>query len=149
PEEVELSLPSTPRFEDGWVCAVWAGHPSIGDRLTIEEYLEQPHLSFNISDPGRLSLADEYLSRHGHVQKIAASTASFAAAPFLLHGTRLLALVPKRLGERMRSAAELRLLEPPFEVPPLREKLAWNPRFTSSPAHAWMREQLLEIASSL
>ncbi|HEY8521302.1 MAG TPA: LysR family transcriptional regulator [Gammaproteobacteria bacterium] len=149
PEEVELSLPSIPLFDDGWVCAVWAGHPAIGDTLSLEEYLAHPHLSFNISDPGRLSIADEYLSRHGHVQKIAASSASFTAAPFLLRGTRLLAMLPRRLGERMRNAAELRLLELPFEVPPLREKLAWNPRFTSSPAHAWMREQLLQVASSV
>ncbi|HEX6999554.1 MAG TPA: LysR family transcriptional regulator [Gammaproteobacteria bacterium] len=148
PAEIELSLPSAPLFDDGWVCAVWAGHPEIGDTLTLDEYLEHPHLSFNISDPGHLSIADEYLGRHGQ-QKIVASTASFTAAPFLLHGTPLVAMVPKRLGERMRKSAELRLLKPPFEVPALREKLAWNPRFTSSPAHAWMREQLLRVASSI
>jgi len=149
PEELELPLPSVPLFNDNWVCAVWTGHPTIGDRLTLEEYLRQPRLSFNISDPGHLSMADEYLSRHGHTHRIAASTASFAAAPFLLRGTPMLAMMPKRLGERMREAAELRLLEPPFEVPALCEKLAWNPRFTSSPAHVWMREQLLEVARAL
>jgi LysR family transcriptional regulator, nod-box dependent transcriptional activator len=149
PAEFELPLPSIPLFEDGWVCAVWAGHSSIGDRLTIEEYLKHPHVSFNVSNPGHLSMADEYLSRHGHIQRIAASTGSFAAAPFLLRGTRLLATVPRRLGERMQEAADLRLLELPFEVPPLREQLAWNPRFTSNPAHAWMRSQIAEAAKSL
>jgi hypothetical protein len=49
----------------------------------------------------------------------------------------------------MREAAEIRLLELPFEIPPLREKLTWNPRFTSSPGHVWMREQLVEIAAAL
>jgi len=58
-------------------------------------------------------------------------------------------MIPRRLGERMREAADLRLLELPFEVPPLREKLSWNPRFTSSPAHAWMRKQISEAAKSL
>ncbi|MBN1237521.1 MAG: LysR family transcriptional regulator [Gammaproteobacteria bacterium] len=149
PAEFELPLPSIPLFDDGWVCAVWAGHPSIGNRLTLEEYLEHPHLSFNVSDPAHLSIADEYLSRHGHAHKIAASTGSFTAAPFLLHGTGLLALVPKRLGERMQEAADLRLLELPFDAPALCEKLAWNPRFTSSPGHAWMRELLVEVARSL
>jgi hypothetical protein len=31
----------------------------------------------------------------------------------------------------------------------LREKLVWNPRFTSSPAHVWMRERLVGIARAL
>ena len=69
--------------------------------------------------------------------------------PVLLTGSRLLAVVPRRLGKWMESVAEIRLLELPFEVPPLREKLVWNPRFTSSPAHVWMRDRLVEIARAL
>lgn len=149
PAELELPLPSIPLFEDGWVCAICADHPSIGDRLTMEDYEKHPHLSFNVSDPVHLSMADEYLSRHGHVKRIAASTGSFTAAALLLRGTRLLTMMPRRLGERMQEPAHLRLLELPFDVPPLCEKLAWNPRFTSSPAHAWMREQISAAAKSL
>lgn len=145
PAEFEASLPSVALFEDTWVCAAWAGHPSIGDRLTIEEFLKHPHLAFNITDPGHASVADEYLAREGHMRRIVASTESFTAAPFLLRGTPLLTILPRRLGERMREAAEIRLFELPFDVPPLREKLAWNPRFTTSPGHMWLREQLIRV----
>jgi DNA-binding transcriptional LysR family regulator len=41
PAEFEPSLPSLALFDDTWVCAAWAGHPSIGDHLTIEEFLRQ------------------------------------------------------------------------------------------------------------
>jgi DNA-binding transcriptional LysR family regulator len=149
PAEIEPSLPSMPLFDDGWVCAAWSGHPSIGERLTIENFLEQPHLTFNVSDPGHTSVADEYLGRHGYVRKIVASTQSFIAAPFLLSGTSLLTIVPKRLGERMAQFADIRLLELPFDVPPLRERLTWNPRFTSSPAHVFVRELLTEVAGQI
>lgn len=149
PDEIELGLPSTELFEDTWVCAAWAKHPSLGEYLTIEEFLEHPHMSFNISDAGHVSVADEYLARNGHERRIVASTASFTAAPFLLRGTSLLTIVPRRLGERMQQAAEVRLLELPIDLPPLREKLVWNPRFTSSPGHVWMREQLVGVARTL
>jgi DNA-binding transcriptional LysR family regulator len=149
PAEIEAGLPSMPLFDDTWVCAAWTGHPSLGEELTIEEFLRHPHMSFNISDAGHASVADEFLARNGHARRIVASTESFTAAPFLLRGTPLLTLVPRRLGERMRQAAEVRLLELPFDVPPLREKLIWNPRFTSSSGHAWMREQLVEAAGEL
>jgi LysR family nod box-dependent transcriptional activator len=149
PTVFEPGLPSVPLFDDTWVCAAWAHHPSIGDRLTLEEFLLHPHLAFNISDPGHASVADEHLAQIGHARKIIASTESFTAAPFLLAGTSMLTMVPTRLGERMASAADVRLLELPFEVPPLREKLVWNPRFTSSPSHEWMRERIVDSAKAL
>jgi DNA-binding transcriptional LysR family regulator len=149
PAEFEPALPSVPLFEDSWVCAAWSQHPSLGESVTIEQFLEEPHMAFNFSDPGHVSVADLYLARNGHERRIMASTQSFTAAPFLLKGSQLLAVVPRRLGEWMRDVAEIRLLELPFDVPPLREKLVWNPRFSSSPAHVWMRERLLEIARAL
>lgn len=149
PAEVEPSLPSLPLFNDTWVCAAWAGHPTLGDSLTVDEFQKHPHLSFNISDPVHISLADDFVSRQGRERKVVASTASFTAAPFLISGTSLLSIVPRRLAERMQVAAELRLLELPFEVPPLCEKLAWNPRFTTNPAHAWMREQIVAVTALL
>ena len=149
PREIDSVLPSVPLFDDTWVCVAWDKHPSLGERLTIEEFLKHPHMSFNMSDPGHASVADEFLARNGHERRIVASTESFTAAPFLLQGTTLLTILPRRLGERMQRAADIRLLELPFDVPPLREKLVWNPRFTSSPGHVWMREQLVELAGNL
>ena len=149
PAEVEPSLPSLPLFNDTWVCVAWAGHPTLGDTLTIDEFQKHPHLSFNISDPVHISLADNFVLRQGRERKVVASTASYTAAPFLISGTPLLLMVPRRLGERMQAAAELRLLELPFEVPPLCEKLAWNPRFTTNPAHTWMREQIVAVTALL
>jgi DNA-binding transcriptional LysR family regulator len=144
PAEFEPSLPSVALFDDSWVCAAWAGHPAVGERLTIEDFLRHPHLAFNVS--GHASVADGYLASKGHERRIVASTESLATAPFLLRGTSLLTIVPRRLGERMQGGAEVRLLELPFEVPPLREKLAWNPRFTASPGHVWLRGQLIDVA---
>lgn len=149
PTHIEPGLPSTPLFDDTWVCAAWDKHPTLGEELTIEEFLRHPHMSFNISDPGHVSVADEFLARNNHERRIVASTESFTAAPFLLRGTTLLTILPGRLAERMQQAAEIRLLELPFDVPPLREKLVWNPRFTASPGHVWMRERLVEAAGTL
>ena len=149
PTDIESTLPSAELFQDTWVCAAWSGHSSLGDELSLDEFLSLPHLSFNISDPGHVSVADEFLASTGHTRRIVATTESFTAAPFLLNGTQLLSLLPRRLAERMQAAADIRLFELPLETPPLREKLVWNPRFTSSPGHTWMREQLVDIARGL
>lgn len=149
PVEVEPNLPSAPLFEDTWVCAVWKGHPHTAAKFTLDEFLALPHLSFRLAGPDHGSIAENYLAQAGYERRIMASTESFATAPFLLRDTPLVSLVPRRLGERLEQAADIRLIEPPFEAPPLREKLIWSPRYTSSAAHTWLRERFIEIAKHL
>ncbi|MGV3592727.1 MAG: LysR substrate-binding domain-containing protein, partial [Gammaproteobacteria bacterium] len=149
PEGVESGLPSLELFQDPWVCIVWERHQSIGEQLTLDEFMAQPHMAFTIDDEGHASMADEHLAREGFQRNIVATTASFTNAPFLLQGTTMLTMVPRRLAERMREAARIRLLDIPMQVPPLSEKLMWNPRFTQSKPHMWMREQIASIAAAL
>ncbi len=149
PAELETGLPSVPLFEDSWICAVWSGHPHSDERFTLEEFLALPHLSFRLAGPDHGSVAESYLAEMGCERRIVASTESFATAPFLLRETTLVSLVPRRLGERLRQAADIRLIDPPFDVPPLHEKLIWSPRYTASAAHAWLRARLTEVATAL
>lgn len=149
PMEFEAGLPSVALFEDSWVCAVWANHPHERERFTLDEFLALPHLSFRLAGQDTGSIAENHLAAIGCERRIVASTESFATAPFLLRDTPLVTLVPRRLGERLVGAAEIRLIEPPFEVPPLREKLVWSPRYTASAAHAWIRERFVEVAGRL
>jgi DNA-binding transcriptional LysR family regulator len=149
PAELEPSLPSLPLFEDTWVCAVWSGHTHTRNQFTLDEFLATPHLSFRLSGPDRGSIAESYLAGLGFELKIVASTDSFATAPFSLRETPFATLVPRRMGERLQRAAEIRLIELPLAIPPLREKLIWSPRYTASPAHAWFRERIAEVARAL
>jgi LysR family nod box-dependent transcriptional activator len=149
PDGVESALPSMDLFKDPWVCIVWEQHPSIGATMTVDEFMAQPHMTYNIDDEGHASMADQHLARNGYRRNVVATTASFTNAPFLLQGTTMLTMVPRRLAERMREAARIRLLDIPVEVPPLAEKLIWNPRFTHSQPHQWMRGLLANIAAGL
>jgi DNA-binding transcriptional LysR family regulator len=149
PEGVDPGLPSVDLFQDPWVCILWDQHQSIGARLTLEDFMAQPHMAFTIGDEGHASIADEHLVRKGYQRNIVATTESFTNAPFLLQGTTMLTMVPRRLAERLQEAAHIRLLDIPVEVPPLAEKLVWNPRFTQSRPHIWMRELMAGIAATL
>ncbi|MGP1609190.1 MAG: LysR substrate-binding domain-containing protein, partial [Burkholderiales bacterium] len=149
PEGVETGLPSMDLFKDPWVCILWDKHQSIGVHLTLEDFMAQPHMAFSIGDEGHASVADAHLLRQGYRRNIVATTTSMTNAPFLLQGTAMLAVVQRRLAERLRMAAGIRLLDLPLDVPPLAEKLVWNPRFTQSQPHKWMRDLLADIAAAL
>ncbi len=66
-----------------------------------------------MAGPDHGSIAENYLAEIGCEREIVASTESFATAPFLLRETPLVTLVPRRLGERLRQAADIRLIEAP------------------------------------
>jgi LysR family nod box-dependent transcriptional activator len=149
PKGVESPLPSVDLFEDPWVCILWDQHPTLGAQMTREEFLAQSHMTFSLGDEGHASVADAHLLRAGYRRKVVATTESFTNAPFLLQGTSMLTMVPRRLAERLREAAHIRLVDIPFEVPPLAEKLIWNPRFTQSRPHIWMRDLIAAIAATL
>jgi DNA-binding transcriptional LysR family regulator len=148
PFEPDQDLPSLSLFEDSWTCAVWSKHPTVGDSLTLDEFLALPHLAFSFYGE-QFTLAEDYLHELGYHSKIVASTETFATAPFLLRGTPLATILPKRLGERLQQAADIKLIDPPFNAPAFLERLVWNPRFTASPAHTWMRAQIAEVAKTL
>jgi DNA-binding transcriptional LysR family regulator len=149
PADVDFHLPSVPLFDDSWVCAVWSEHPHKRDRFTAEEFLTFPHLSFRLAGPEHGSTVENHLMAIGCQRRVVASSGSLATAPLLLQGTPFVTLIPRRLGERLRHAADIRLIEPPFDVPPLRETLFWSPRFTASPSHTWLRERFCEAAEAM
>jgi len=149
PEGVESGYPSIDLFKDPWVCIRWDKYPSLGAHLTLEDFMAQPHMAFTVGDEDHASIADEYLVRQGYQRNIVATTENFTNAPFLLQGTTMLAMVPRRLAQRLQEAAHLQLMDIPVDVPPLAEKLIWNPRFTQSRPHIWMRELLANIAATL
>src|SRR5262249_61780628 len=63
--------------------------------------------------------------------------------------TDLILTMPRRLARITTSMAGLRLVEPPREIKGFSYFMAWHPRLTREPAHAWFREQVRMAARTL
>jgi DNA-binding transcriptional LysR family regulator len=133
-------------FSDRFVCVVSADHPEVGDHLTAALFQSLPHLTIAWQPPLR-SIADEHLEDAGVHRRVEVTTESFALAPFLVSGTRLVALVPGRLANRLREAAWFRALDPPVPTPELHETMYWSAASDGDPAHAWLRGMISGVAS--
>jgi DNA-binding transcriptional LysR family regulator len=53
------------------------------------------------------------------------------------------------LAARLAEYLPLKLLELPFEMPPVREIAQWSSRSSNDPAIAWLVERLKQIAQQL
>ncbi|MBE7189300.1 MAG: LysR family transcriptional regulator [Jatrophihabitans endophyticus] len=137
-------LSSSSLFTDHYVCAVSRDNPHVGDTLTVEQFSAQPYLAYR-AGPFR-SLAEQYLDAAGIERNLEVTAESFVLAPYLLHGTTLLALIHERLARAVQDHLDLRVLEPPFELSPVTERMWWTGRTDKDPAHAWLRACVLDLA---
>jgi LysR family transcriptional regulator, nod-box dependent transcriptional activator len=143
-------LESMRLWDDRWACCVWEGNTRVGKRMTMERYTALGHLIYSMGATGQpVALPDLHLGRLGVPRRIEVSVESFLLAPFLLQGTDLVTLIPKRAEAFLRRTGDIRVLESPIELPALVETLWWHARATADPAHAWLRTRIGEVAHRL
>jgi LysR family transcriptional regulator, nod-box dependent transcriptional activator len=140
-------FPSQRLFTDRFVCAAWCEHPDLGDAITADQLRTLPYLTFRIGE--MRSVADVQLEAVGISPRVEVTTESIIVVPFILRGTRLVALVLERLAHAVADAAQIRAFEPPVPMPHITEVALWHPRRTTDPAHRWLRSQLAEMGREL
>ena len=136
-------------FRDRWVCAVWAGNTEVGEALSLEQYLSLSHLGYGEVASQLTGLADRTATTLYPQRRVRVAVETFFLLPFLLHGTEMVAFIHEGLGRRLAAISDIRLVEPPFEVPAMAEAMFWHPRHTADPAHRWLREQIAAEAAKV
>jgi LysR family nod box-dependent transcriptional activator len=133
-------------YVDRWVCAVSADHPEVGNQMTVELFSRLPHMEWRLRSPAIQSHAEVLYQSMGIQRQVPLTIESFALLPYLLRGTRLIALVHERVARRFDG---LKLLEPPVPIPDVIETMYWSAALDKDPGHMWLRELMREIAQVL
>jgi DNA-binding transcriptional LysR family regulator len=136
-------------FCDRWVCIASPTNPILsGEGPTLEDlarcawvapYHQQGYSGVPISRQLRLL---------GIQPRIAVRVESYLSVPYFVVGTDRIALMQERLARQLAGPMQLRIFEVPGEVEPITEVLWWHERYEDDPAHAWIREQLVEAAKA-
>jgi LysR family nod box-dependent transcriptional activator len=149
PTALYPDLPHEVLFTDRWVAVVWSGHPEVGEALSMDEYLELPHVVYGTGLQDISGLADRALySVHPEAQ-VAVTVQSFFLMPLLLGHSRMIALTHERLARRLATIADIKILKLLFETPTTEEAIYWHPRLTADPAHRWLRGVLLKSIEAI
>ena len=145
PDYISRSHPSELLFQDDYACIVWTDNPLVGDSISTQQYLELGHvvLQFGRRNPA----IDEFFLNHlGVSRRIEVVALNFNAIPQCLVGTRRIATVQRRLAQFYAKYLPLRLIPPPFDIPPLRESMQWHTCFDQDPGSIWLRGILKSAA---
>jgi DNA-binding transcriptional LysR family regulator len=148
---VPPQLRSVELFRDDWVCVVSAGNrvlsgpPSLADLARLQ-WVVPYHRD---DSPQSAPPSSRQLARLGVSPRVAVRVESYQAVPRFITGTDRVALMQKRLAAQFADRMDLRVLECPGEPEPIVEALWWHEDSDQDPAHAWLRNTLMDIAAEL
>ncbi|MEV6875299.1 LysR family transcriptional regulator [Amycolatopsis sp. NPDC051128] len=141
-------LPHQDLHRDDWVCLVDAGHPAVAHGLTVELLRTMPWVVTYHSPTASTPVVRQMrmLGIEPHVQVV---TENFLTVPGLVAGTGRVALLQRRLAERIPADTNVRALPCPFEAGPLVEAVWWHPMYEHDPEHQYLRVLLTRIAADV
>jgi len=141
-------IPVTDLYDDSWVCVVSPDNPQVGEELTMEDLATLPWVvMWNL--PTAFAPAARQLDMLGVEPRVEVTVDSFLSLPFLVAGTRRIAVLQTRLAERLAGVAGVRVLPCPWDAVPLKEAFWWHPSHRRDPAHQWLRDFLGQVGRDL
>ncbi|SDR48131.1 transcriptional regulator, LysR family [Rhizobiales bacterium GAS191] len=130
-------------YDEDLVCVVRRDHPVIAKGLTLERFVALSHLLVTITGRGEVPV-DVALARHGLSRRVAMRLPHFLAAPMLVAESDMILSLPRRLARRIAVSTPIAVLELPFEIGFFTPSMIWHERRQDDPAHAWLRQQVVE-----
>jgi DNA-binding transcriptional LysR family regulator len=126
-------------MREHYVCMVRAGHPVVGDGMSMETYLAARHLAVATPFSGHGEI-ENALRERGRVRTVALQATRFTSVPDIIANTDLVVTLPSRVARFFASTYKIVELKLPLRMAPYIVYLHWHARSEADPGHAWMRD---------
>jgi LysR family nod box-dependent transcriptional activator len=140
--------PSEFLFEETLSCVIWEHNTRVGNRLSLQEYLDLDHVTTEIDDAG-LTTIDRSIQRLGYVRRSQLNVPNIMLAPKFVIGTQMIMTLQTRLARLLTNNLPLRMVPCPLNVPPVSEVVQWHKRLGRDPAITWFCGLLKDVSSEL
>ncbi|WNG19619.1 LysR family transcriptional regulator [Cystobacter fuscus] len=144
PAKIPDALKSRRLLTDEFCFAQRKAHPRGQKAPTLEDYCQLSHVM--VSQDGSFhSAVDDVLARHGKARRVVITVPNYNQVALVLADTDCVATLPSRFLQRY--APGLDLLPLPFSMPPIELAMGWHARAQHDPAHQWLRECFVRVAT--
>jgi len=132
--------------KDRYICLVRANHPIAKSRLTRSSF-SKLRFFFARTTSTVYQLAEQWLADEAARPQIAVR-GHFTTAPEIVRHSDLAAIFPRMLALDLHRAKDFRLLDLPFELPPMEVKVHSHARFANDTGIKWMCQTTAAILTS-
>ncbi|HEX9469689.1 MAG TPA: LysR family transcriptional regulator [Bradyrhizobium sp.] len=132
-------------FNDRYICLVRAGHPIAKSRLTRSNF-SKLRFFFARTTSSVYQLAEQWLADENARPRIAVR-GHFTTAPEIVRHSDLAAIFPRLLALDLHRAKDFRLLDLPFDLPPMEVRVHSHSRFANDTGIKWMCQTSATVLS--
>lgn len=143
--ELPPEMRSRQLLTDRFVCVVRQGHPTIEKSLSLEQFIQYPHIQ--VAPRGKPGgYVDDMLREKGLSRHVARAIPFFGTALQLAAHTDYILTISERIARAMAPTLNLAVLEVPIELRPYALSLLWHPRVDSDEGHRFLRDVFIRAA---
>ncbi len=157
PDEAEVPsfLERAPAFRSGFDMVARAGHPALvaagignGGLVPLDLFCAVPQVRYAPREETD-GLEDRVLAALGRRREVRLAVPDFGSIHRVVAATDLVGLLPRRLAAAVAGRSGLWIAPLPFAMPHLTLCLFWPRRLSASPAHRWLKDQVLDLLAPL
>jgi DNA-binding transcriptional LysR family regulator len=130
-------------FRQAYVHLFRRGHPLAGEALPTKRLAGARHLVVT-SMESPYDAINEALAQAGIDLAASFSVPHFAAVPYIVSTTDLVATVPQKLAERAAGPFQLEAAASPLALPALQTNMFWHRRYNQDEGNRWLRTLVAE-----
>lgn len=137
-------------WRDRMVCLLAADNPRVGEGpLTLADLARMPHAEASFG-PGTVTPCNRVLGELDVRRRVQVTVDGWLPVPFVIEGTRLIAIVPERLArQHVRPGGPLVVMEPPFGEVLLVEGYWYAATRLHDPGTRWLFGLLDEVGNAV
>lgn len=146
----EFLLPDHPSEElyvETFVVVGWTGNELVSSPIDEGTFLNAGHVAVMIGTHREPAFADKHLLALGHHRRIEAVASSFIMVPWMLRGTRRIALMHERLALAMSLYLPLSYVPMPIPFPAMREMVQFHHARATDPGIRWLIDEIRSAAA--
>lgn len=158
-DELPLSFHQKVVWYDSFSCVIRADHQH-AQEFKLEHYLSGQHIwvsktGFGVGvgiDPKevqKLGWVDAELSKLGKKRDIRVFTRHYHTALQMAKAQNLIATLPTKAAQIFSDDSQIKIVEPPFEIPPIALKMAWSALLHHDAGHIWLRRLISDVADTM
>ena len=141
--QISENLVKVSLFEEPFVCISRSGHPVLTHGLSLNHYVELPHVQALMRDGTMYADAiDTALAMAGLARRIALWEPSFLAIPPVVARTDLISTVPRRIANEAVRHLPIVVHAVPVSLPRAEFAMYWHQRSRNDAGHKWLRQTI-------
>ncbi|MFG6176891.1 LysR family transcriptional regulator [Halomonas sp. THAF12] len=145
-ESIPKGLLQTAWLTEELVCLAADDNAAVGNRLGLEQFVDQPQVSLSDISGFRHGRVDAWLAARHRQRRIVSRNLNYMAAARVVAQSDAIMVLPRRMARMFAHMLPVRLVAPPPGMPDLEMSLVRHPLYAAERPIAWLHEQLLAFA---